>query len=396
MPLYMDGRKWEKLTQRASKSGERIPAIDGLRGLAILLVLVWHYANPDGAPVPAWLLPFRSILHFAWTGVGLFFVISGFLLGGILLEHRASPRFFTTFYARRAARILPLYLLWVFLGQAALHSGAIASLPWLSVSISDQYPPWTSLTFTQNLYVLFHANAASGGAWLSSTWSLAIEEQFYLVLPLLLRFCPIERLPSVLLVLIAAAPITRVLMDHPSASLLFPLCRMDALFMGVLLAVLFREKRFREKVARLRTSLAAALLFLSAGIVWMDVAEHRFGSALVSHFGLTWFALFYGCLLLFLLSGPAGAPSSFFRFVFQSRILVGLGKISYGVFLFHLGVSGLVGGYFAGRQLSYADWWEARTALLLLGSMALTILLAALAHWWVEKPMHRFGHRWKY
>jgi Acyltransferase family len=91
----------------------RIPELDGLRGLAILLVMLCHYVgNPDHSPLG--FLPHRFFLAFTagWSGVDLFFVLSGFLIGGILLEARDSPNYFRTFYIRRVFRILPIYYLW--------------------------------------------------------------------------------------------------------------------------------------------------------------------------------------------------------------------------------------------------------------------------------------------
>jgi peptidoglycan/LPS O-acetylase OafA/YrhL len=90
-------------------SSVRIPALDGLRGIAILLVLLWHsifHVSFNHHPLMNRLVGIGSL---SWSGVDLFFVLSGFLIGGILLDNRDSPRFFKTFYLRRAYRILPLY-----------------------------------------------------------------------------------------------------------------------------------------------------------------------------------------------------------------------------------------------------------------------------------------------
>jgi peptidoglycan/LPS O-acetylase OafA/YrhL len=97
-----------------TKLGFRLPELDGLRGCAILLVVIWHYVSQPANPAPGTVLallvqPFKI----AWSGVDLFFVLSGFLIGGILLDHRSSPRYFKTFYIRRICRIFPLYYFWI-------------------------------------------------------------------------------------------------------------------------------------------------------------------------------------------------------------------------------------------------------------------------------------------
>ena len=88
----------------------RIPALDGLRGLAILLVLLWHYLQnllrDELGPAAVQL---KRALALSWSGVDLFFVLSGFLIAGLLLDHRGSERYFRTFYIRRVCRIFPLY-----------------------------------------------------------------------------------------------------------------------------------------------------------------------------------------------------------------------------------------------------------------------------------------------
>ena len=149
---------------------EHIPALDGLRGIAILLVLAFHTE----------LLPtLKPLARDGWAGVDLFFVLSGFLITRILLKSRNSPRYFTNFYARRILRIWPVYfgiLLFVFASERYRLLGDSATSWW-----------WISLaTFTQNFYIgAYGWNALPD--WLGPTWSLGIEEQFYLIWPLLVK-----------------------------------------------------------------------------------------------------------------------------------------------------------------------------------------------------------------
>jgi peptidoglycan/LPS O-acetylase OafA/YrhL len=112
---------------RATGSGARIPELDGLRGLAILLVIVCHYvASAEGGITNFWLGHFLRALSVGWSGVDLFFVLSGFLIGGILIDSRTSPRYFRTFYLRRVYRILPIYYSWIFLYTIVVALGVYA------------------------------------------------------------------------------------------------------------------------------------------------------------------------------------------------------------------------------------------------------------------------------
>jgi peptidoglycan/LPS O-acetylase OafA/YrhL len=98
----------------ANLSKQRIPELDGLRGLAILLALVFHYITQEGAQLPGSVpAMLQRFVIMGWTGVDLFFVLSGFLIGGILMDVRGSPRYSKTFYSRRFFRIVPIYYLWI-------------------------------------------------------------------------------------------------------------------------------------------------------------------------------------------------------------------------------------------------------------------------------------------
>jgi peptidoglycan/LPS O-acetylase OafA/YrhL len=127
--------------------GGRVPALDGLRGIAILLVLLWHgvFQIQPQSTSTARLLSLGSL---SWSGVDLFFVLSGFLIGGILLDEKDSPRYFKTFYVRRAYRILPLYGL-LLSAQFLTRSSFLPR--WIAQFSSDPVPLWSYLSFTQNM-----------------------------------------------------------------------------------------------------------------------------------------------------------------------------------------------------------------------------------------------------
>jgi len=149
-----------------------------------------------------------GIERLTWSGVDLFFVLSGFLIGGILLDHRDSPNYFKTFYLRRAYRILPLYFLVVTLCWIVFQ---LSNRGWTPFGRIDLFPgtlPWWSFfTFTQNLVVAVVGGSSRGG--LGVTWSLAIEEQFYLTLPFVIRRVSRKNLGYILVAVICVVPILR-------------------------------------------------------------------------------------------------------------------------------------------------------------------------------------------
>src|ERR1700693_6110825 len=181
----------------------RIAELDGLRGMAILLVLVAHYFAVPGIGAARLLNGhcFRLVL----AGIGRFLVLSGFLIGGILLQVRDSPNYFKTFYARRFFRIIPLYYAWIltymvlsiFAGN--FLSTRVGSVQKIDISILAHF------LFLQNFRDFLKSTVSFW--WFSSTWSLAVEEQFYLVAPLLVRYLPKRALTLVLGLVTLGAPV---------------------------------------------------------------------------------------------------------------------------------------------------------------------------------------------
>lgn len=171
----------------------RVPQLDGLRGLAILLVLIWHYVacqmDPKWGSLGLETFGFRvadtlhALISMTWSGVDLFFVLSGFLLGGILMDHKTSPSFFMTFYVRRVCRLFPLYYLLLLLFGLTTLAPLSQACPGLNWLFDHPLPMWSYATFTQNFQMAF--KELIGANWLGVTWSLAVEEQFYLILPLI-------------------------------------------------------------------------------------------------------------------------------------------------------------------------------------------------------------------
>jgi len=364
----------------------RIPALDGLRGIAILLVLLKHSVWGMPATSSFW-VGFSNSLELTWSGVDLFFVLSGFLIGGILLDARKSPRYFQTFYIRRAYRIFPLYF-----GVTALFLSRHLPFHFLPGSFGDVSPlsiPWWSyVTLTQNFWMA--VQGYHGAFAMAVTWSLAVEEQFYLTIPLLVRLIEPRRLLYVLVVVVFGAPWLRLLVrqvlvhGNYACYVLMP-CRADALCMGVLSAMLVRSTRGWSLLVRRRQTLYGLTAFLFAGLVFMTWRGYEQTSLIMTTVGYSWIALSYtGCLLIAVSSIPG--PS-----VLCNRTLMDLGTLAYCTYLIHFPL------ILAARRLLEIHWSKQQSWLP--GGMigvAVTFIVATLSWKYFEKPLLRRGHRYVY
>jgi peptidoglycan/LPS O-acetylase OafA/YrhL len=212
----------------------RLPALDGIRGLAVLMVLTFHFWQSLFYLPPATSL--QAHLHFlagGQTGVDLFFVLSGFLITGILLNAKGTPHFLRNFYVRRALRILPLYY---FVVIGFLVAG------WINHGFHESFSKtWWYFPFLQNVGMTFWPGAVGEPGHF---WSLGVEEHFYLLWPMLVLYCDERLLPKVLLAIIAAGVGFRLLLLPIVGAdniFWFSPCRLDALALGALLAVVVRR-----------------------------------------------------------------------------------------------------------------------------------------------------------
>lgn len=300
----------------------RITELDGLRGLAALLVVFAHYFGEAGHGV--------EHLQFGWLGVETFFVLSGFLIGGVIFDEQAKPAFLKSFYIRRSTRILPVYwiTLAVTLSAMALFAGA----------------PWVGRTFAMPVYLSFTQNVASAltghydATWLRPLWTLAVEEQFYLVLPLVLSLVTGKRVPYALGAIWLAALIFRVA-THGNGGLLIQLpARMDLLISGVMAAWAKRNMNLERYMLVLRIA---------------PIPLVTIGTLLYAFAGVTTFAIYHQGFLAvgiaaFILALSEGAPEG--RKFLGSAPLRFFGKISYALYLFHQPISGLLHGVILGAE----------------------------------------------
>ena len=321
-------------------SGRRhYPALDGLRALAIVGVICLHFGNiikhsQAAAGGPFALGLYKLFHHGAW-GVDLFFVLSGYLITGILLQSRGQKNYFRNFYARRTLRIFPLYygVLLLTLVAVPLLLGYIPEM--LAAAYRHQAWLWT---YTSNFEV------ARRGLVLGNFghfWTLAIEEQFYLVWPLVILLVPLEKMLEAIISLVAAINIARILLfvfsAHAAGAPVYEYVnnltpfRADTLLAGAALALW----QFKGSLSHYRRAFIICfwvtlplvlLCYLAASRGWRDFPE-----LLMVHVTAAPFLIgsFMGVMLT---SGPGGALNR----LLSVRALRTIGKYSYAMYVFHL------------------------------------------------------------
>lgn len=291
-------------------------ALDGLRGVAIILVLLLHFFP---------FYPFSYFSSFGWIGVDLFFVISGFLITGILYDTKREKSFYRNFIIRRVLRIFPLYYLVL---------AIFFLIDKLSFLPEYKYYPYSQLTlwtYTSNINMAIYGAAKSGlRVYLEHFWSLAIEEQFYLFWPfciMLFRTKNIIRI-SVLFVLFSVI-LKNLHPDYPF-SYFFTFSRLEGLLIGALIAILIRKnKQVLEKLV------FPVLIFSSIAILVTIITKRSMsnGDICFIRYGYTLIDLFFGCILT--LSFATSWLGKAINLLLKSKILTFFGKYSYGIYVYH-------------------------------------------------------------
>lgn len=336
-----------------------LPVLDGVRGLAVLLVLAFHFVfnAPDISTSALSANLLRKLSYFGWSGVDLFFVLSGFLITRILLHARSGPQYFRNFYARRILRIFPLYyatLSFVLLVLPALSSSWAERVRHQS---GDQLYLWT---YTFNVAPLFGrgAHVMDFGHF----WSLCVEEHFYLFWPLLVWCLGARGVRRLCVVLVLGALACRMALRtagvNPTAVFYFTPCRIDSLAMGAWVASYALDRLGRQRSIPAEWPRRAVLVGASALAALGMVAALEHG-ALRGGFwsqtiGLSAFGMLWTC---FLVLGLRLRASSRLQRGLSSRPMRAFGKYSYGLYVLHPLVNAAIGT------------WSVSAITLLLGNM---------------------------
>ena len=355
-----------------------LPSLDGVRGLAIALVVL-HNANMlhHSAGVAS-----RSVEWLAglgWIGVQLFFVLSGFLITRVLLETQGARNFLSAFYVRRALRIMPAYysallgvfVLWPLFGHwPAVYANDASHQVWLWLFLSN----WSSA-------------AGWGSDSLPHFWSLAVEEQFYLVWP----FVVMRRSPRQVLIACAAVAAVALLvrvglwLKHADALVAYTLTvsRMDALACGAAIAALVQMPGMLPKlVARRGQLLWAGLATLAFGKLvphayWMDDSFGQVIGYSILAVGFSFFVLAAACSEV--------APSPVLHRVLCWRVLRVLGKYSYALYIVHPLVSAYIGVPALAAVLGSQSPGLWQSLAYVLGVALVSLALAWLSYHLIEK-----------
>jgi peptidoglycan/LPS O-acetylase OafA/YrhL len=345
---------------RLTKSSALIVEFDGMRGLAVLGVVLFH----SQAQLVS--LHLDGIVRYGWIGVNLFFVLSGFLITGILIRSKPNPNFFKNFYVRRALRIWPLYFALLFFSWAIAHA--------VPGKLSEQLLHTRWLVF-----ILFLQNVCSISmpGPLVPTWTLAIEEHFYSFWAPIVRLASMRSLMFLLCFVIAASPVARYGLDRRILAA-NTLLNLDGLAFGALLALLFRpERRLLWSYIAFATSII--------GVVGISLCRFQATNALLS----SWLAcLFSGLVTFALLSAHT---NSLYGRILRIRWLRYLGNISYGLYLLHGWAAVFVSSAGVDRRLvRFGAAGDLATVAI---RFVVSVLFATGSWYLLEQPILRFKKR---
>jgi peptidoglycan/LPS O-acetylase OafA/YrhL len=352
-----------------------VPALDGIRGIAVLQVFVAHFhwivsTDPFFNAVTPWHW-LNKTLEPGFLGVDIFFVLSGFLITSLLLKDWQRNRFgmFRRFYMRRALRLLP-----------ALYAILIASFfvaRWEKFPMDIQWrTTWHALLYLNNWNVVWNPNAAQND--LGHLWSLGIEEQFYIIWPAILIGLVALKIPNKVIMGLVAITIAVVawhrneLWNQGVSWLNLYIrtdTRVDSLLVGALFALIYRHVRINRTIL----NCAASIAFL--GIVYI---KYNHGGSFIYEGGFTIIAILAGVVIL------AAVENAWVgNVVLTWKPLVVLGKVSYGLYLWHMLVFQIMGRHFT---------WGPKSIRIMIGIIVVSAITAA-SWFFIEKPFLRLKDR---
>jgi peptidoglycan/LPS O-acetylase OafA/YrhL len=360
------------------KAATHIPELDGVRGVAILMVVVYHAFMFSISPPAGWI---SRLASYGFVGVDLFFVLSGFLITGILLNAKGQPGYFRNFYAKRAFRIWPLYYLLLLVSFGLVPLVIVhAHLPMGEFKLLESRNKLVYILLLQNLWY----PGGAGPTMLAMTWSLAIEEQFYVAWPWLVLFSSRKKLAGILATILVLSPLIRLLASLHGVSgdaiYFMTWFRLDGLSLGALVALWCKSHFF--SLRRTKWSAVAAMVTGVPASLWL----------LSGHTKPLW-PLLYSMLAV----ASAGAvtfaiwcckTNSIFGRPFRASSLRYLGQVSYCLYLVHQPIYYVLGGKLAKKYVGAG----AAVSLMVLG-FVVSLGIASLSWYLFESPILRLKGR---
>jgi peptidoglycan/LPS O-acetylase OafA/YrhL len=362
------------------KSATRIPELDGVRGIAVLMVVAYHAFLFSNNPPMGWV---SGLSSYGFAGVHLFFVLSGFLITGILLSAKEHPHYFRNFYAKRALRIWPLYYLLLLLTFGLLPLLVLyAHLHMGKFDLIENRSKLVYVLFLQNLIY----PGGLGVGMLGMTWSLAIEEQFYIVWPWIVLLCSRRTLAYILTAVLVFSPLVRLWakLHGVSGDVIYfaTWAQLDGLALGALISLYSRSGLF--SLARTKWTAVAALAAGAPAWLWLQAGYSPalwpllFSAIALTSAGVVTLAI-WCCQTNSALGGP-----------FRTKWLRYVGQISFCVYLVHQPIYVALSGKLAKEHIGTSH--AAAGAIMVLG-LVISLCVASLSWFLFESPILKLKGR---
>lgn len=382
-----------------------LPQLDGLRFLAFFFVFIHHFRLVPNTEELGLLAPLVEGMHnFGWIGVELFFVLSAYLMTSILLlEYKASQSIsISKFFLRRILRIWPLYFFVLTVGFVGIP------LAWKSLFLSSEHIRLLNIYLIP--YLMFFGNipvaiygypGTASESVLALLWTISFEEQFYLILPFFILVLAPARIGTWIRVLIGifafglAVRLSMQLMDLPPhpAIWVIPIARPDSFLVGILIAVANEHYSFSDWLTEKRQ----LFVLLSASLCIVSVSQYP--NIDTGSWHRLWIysaiSICFGAILTAFLSNPA----SFHIRIFSSQPLTYLGRISYGLYVYHLLVLVVVNRAFGAMVGIDSEIFAGAKTVIWIAegftAFGVTVAIAIVSYRWLERPFLRRKERYE-
>jgi peptidoglycan/LPS O-acetylase OafA/YrhL len=363
---------------------ERVHELDGMRGIATILVISYHIFKRANYFTGNTVLHFvTSLALYGWYSLDTFYVLSGFLIATILLKTKGEEHYYKNFYVRRSLRVFPLYyftLALILLSMPILAPGYVKQIP-------GALPFY--LFYLNNIFHFI--SSVKGTPYLEVTWSLAIEEQFYLLFPFLVYYTRKETLAKICGWIIFISILSRVLaaffwLDTAQMTNFFffnTFTRFEEIAFGVLIAVAFTYPEWKSKLSRVSMPvflIAYITLLIVEALFNTGIPHPIYNNVLITVVGYTLASVFAAGLIVTL---TTRSETSLIRRIFRNKFFVFWGNRSYAIYLYHIPVGMLLLDFL--WQSGLRGWYMYFIYIGL--TFGITILISVLTWRFLEKPM---------